>query len=253
MTTVRLSRQSGSGRIRVAGNFRWAVLVCLVSALPVQGQGGPVHWLHAGVMPPGAIGRQRLLGSGPLSGFCQSGYQQPVQIRVPAGARIAAAMGAGFSHGQNNRLLIGLQLGVLYRLQVTSIPERPGLEIFPTVEIIDRLYPPPGKALHFPIPIELTLEELELAADGNFVTRVIYLENPLAALPLAAPDKHQRWIEARPGEDPLVMADHLGRPMAILRLGGRLPIQGQPDESFLYGSPPVLLYDRPDTQNEVAQ
>lgn len=204
-----------------------------------------MHWLHAGAMPPGAIGRQRLLGSGPLSGYCQSGYRQPVEIRVPSGARIAPAVGAGFANGQPDRLLVGLQVGTLYRLQVTHIPERPGLEIFPTVEIIDRLYPPPGQALRFPIPIELTLDELELAADGHFVTRVIYLEDPLAALPLTDPDKHQRWVEARPGEDPLVMADHLGRSMAILRLGGRLPVQGQPLDAFLYGSPPVLLYDKP--------
>jgi hypothetical protein len=146
---------------------------------------------------------------------------------------------------------VGLQVGALYRLQVTHIPERPGLEVFPTVEIIDRLYPPPGQKLRFPIPIELTLEELELASEGHFVTRVIYLEDPLAALPLEDQREHQRWIEARVGEDPLVMADHLGRPMAILRLGGRLPAKDQPDGAFLYGAPPVQLYDQPATQDEV--
>lgn len=237
MTTVRLPRHADFDRLRVAGKFRWAVLVCLVLAPTVQGQGGPVHWLHAGVMPPGAIGRQRLIGDGPLSGYCQ-----PVEVRVPAGARIAPAVGAGFATGQRGHLLVGLQVGALYRLQVTHIPEHPGLEVFPTVEIIDRLYPPPGQALRFPIPIELTLEELKLAADGHFVTRVIYLEDPLAALPLADQDEHQRWVEARSGEDPLVMADHLGRPMAILRVGGRLPANGQPDLAFLYGALPVRQY-----------
>jgi hypothetical protein len=161
-------------------------------------------------------------------------------------------VGTGFAKGQADRLLVGFQVGVLYRLQVTHIPERPGLEVFPTVEIIDRLYPPLGQALRFPIPIELTLEELELAAEGHFVTRVIYLEDPLAALPLADLPKHQRWIEARLGEDPLVMADHLGRPVAILRLGGRLPDKGQPDDVFLVGTPPVLLYDQPGSPGEVS-
>ena len=183
-----------------------------------------------------------------MSGYCQAGYIQPVEIRVPSGARVAPAVGTRFAHGRADRLLVGLRVGGLYRLQVIQVPESPGLELFPTVEILDRLYPPPGQALRFPIPIELTLEELKLAADGHFVTRVIYLEDPQAALPLADPDKDQRWVEARPGEDPLVMADHLGRPMAILRLGGRLPAGDQPDDAFLVGSPPVLIYDQPGSQ-----
>ena len=97
-------------------------------------------------------------------------------------------------------------------------------EIFPTVELIDRLYPPPGLALRFPIPIELTQDELELAARGAFVTRVIYVEDPQQALPVAQRrDSEQPWIEAPPGEDPLVTADRFGRPVAILRIGGRVP------------------------------
>jgi len=199
-------------------------------------------------MPPGAIGRQRLLGRGPLSGSCQAGYRQPVEIRVPSGAQAAPAMGAEFAAGRTDRLLAGFQVGVPYRLQITNIPGHPGLEVYPTVEIIDRLYPPPGQAWRFPIPIELTLEELELAAEGHFVTRVIYLEDPQAALPVVDAGDHQRWVEARSGEDPLVMADHLGRPMAILRLGGRLPARGQADAAFLYGSPPVEWYQPPASQ-----
>ena len=99
--------------------------------------------------------------------------------------------------------------------------------------------------MRFPIPIELTLDELLLAAEGRFITRVIYLEDPLLAPAIARDGEQQPWIEARPGEDPLVMADHLGRPMAILRLGGRLPEPGQADPGFVYGAPPAVVYDRP--------
>ena len=73
------------------------------------------------------------------------------------------------------------------------------------------LYPPPGLALRYPIPIELTQDELELAARGAFVTRVIYIEDPQQALPISrkASDE-QPWVEAPPGEDPLVTADRQG-------------------------------------------
>jgi len=227
-------------RMHVAGKMLKAVLVGLACSTAVLAQDRPVHWHHAGAMPPGAIGYQRLLRGGPLSGFCQ-----PVEIRAPQGARIASAAGSGFLQGQSNRLLVGLPIGPVYRFKVTEIPEHPGLELFPTVELVDRLYAPPGQKLRFPVPIELTLEEVLLAGEGRFITRVIYLEDPDLAPAIAQDGQHQPWIEARPGEDPLVTADYLGRPMAILRLGGRVPGNNQPNPAFLYGAPPAVVYDRP--------
>ncbi|MCH7752767.1 MAG: hypothetical protein IH898_11510 [Planctomycetes bacterium] len=250
MTTAR--SYSGSELVRtfselirrfVAGKLLWAVLVALLVSTPVLAQDRPVHWRHAGAMPPGAIGRQRLMRGGPLSGFCQ-----PVEIRAPGGARIAPAAGSGFLEGRPERLLVGLAIGPVYRFRVTEIPGQPGLELFPTVEVVDRLHPPPGEMLRFPIPIELTREELLSAAEGRFITRVIYLEDPTLAIPLDEQDE-QRWVEARPGEDPLVVADHLGRPMAILRMGGRVPDVDESVPAFLYGAPPVQIYDRPQNRS----
>jgi hypothetical protein len=98
------------------------------------------------------------------------------------------------------------------------------LELYPTIELIDRTYPPPGVALRYPIPIDLTQNELELAATGAFVTRVIYIEEPSTALPVSRKANDEvPWVEAPRGEDPLVTADREGRPVAILRIGGRVP------------------------------
>ena len=227
-------------RMLVAGKILRAVLFGLTCSTAVLAQDRPVHWHHAGAMPPGAIGRQRLMRGGPLSGFCQ-----PVEIRAPQGARIAPAAGSGFLPGRSGRLLVGLPIGPVYRFKVTEISDHPGLELFPSVELVDRLYPPPGQQLRFPVPIELTLNELLLAAEGRFITRVIYLEDPDFAPAVAQDGEQQPWIEARAREDPLVMADHLGRPMAILRLGGRVPGSNQPTSTFLYGAPPAIVYDPP--------
>jgi hypothetical protein len=136
-----------------------------------------------------------------------------------------------------------MQIAPVYRLRVTEIPNNPGVEIFPTVEVIDRLYPPPGLAQRFPIPIELTLDEVELAARGSFVTRVIYVEDPHTALPIAQPASgDQPWVEARPGGDPLVEADERGRPVAILRMGGRIPNSNSLAEEAEY-APPFVMFD----------
>ena len=42
----------------------------------------------------------------------------------------------------------------------------------------------PGKEYVFPIPVQLTEVELNIALSGKLVTRVIYLENPRNALPI---------------------------------------------------------------------
>ena len=36
----------------------------------------------------------------------------------------------------------GMLIGQVYRLRVTNIPHQPGVEVFPTIQVIDRLYPP---------------------------------------------------------------------------------------------------------------
>jgi len=241
MTMVFVLERSAFGRARVNGLLRRAVLVVLVLGVSASAQQPPVHWLHAGAMPPGAIGSQRLQRGGPLSG-----YFQPVRIRAPLGARIAPALEGNFGASQAGDLLVGMQIGPVYRLQVTSIPNNAGAEIFPTVEIIDRTYPPAELALRFPIPIELTQEDLELAVQGMFVTRVIYVEDPNQALPVRRTnDEAQPWIETRPGDDPLVVADGLGRPVAILRIGGRVPAANGAGGPFTYGAPPLRLYEAP--------
>jgi hypothetical protein len=59
-------------------------------------------------------------------------------------------------------------------------------------------------------------------------------------LPHAEKGGETNWFEAAEGSDPLVIADELGRPVAILRIGGRVPAAGGPDDAFLGGSPPVV-------------
>jgi hypothetical protein len=46
-------------------------------------------------------------------------------------------------------------------------------------------------------------------------------------------------LDVRPGQDALRTADRLGRPVAILRIGSRVPnvSEGQDWDNFLYGCP----------------
>jgi hypothetical protein len=208
----------------------------LGAAAMLHAQQPNVHYWHQGVMPPGAIGSRQLQRGGPLPG-----YFQPVEIKVPTGALISLAAESQFDHPQPGSRKAGMLIGAVYRMRVTNIRMAEGAEVFPTVEVIDRIYPPLGQERRFPIPIDITEDDLKLAIDGKFVTRVIYLEDPRNALPAREVDKSQRWFEAQPGQDPLAVADGLGRPVAILRLGGRLPDQGA-DPFFFFGSPPLVAF-----------
>jgi hypothetical protein len=171
------------------------------------------------------------------------GYFQPVEIRTPKGVLISLAEEGRFSTPVPLPLRVGLLVGSVYRFGLVNVPHREGAELFPTIEVINRLYTPPGQETRFPIVIELTQEDLRLALDGKLVTRVIYLEDPKRAVPIRQIDKGQGGFDVGPGQDPLSVADVLGRPMAIVRVGGRVPEQPEaPGPEFLFGCPPVLKY-----------
>ncbi len=114
------------------------------------------------------------------------------------------------------------------------------VELYPTVELIDRLHPPANRKYAHPIPIEFTIEDLRLAAAGNFITRVVYVEDPATAIPVTQqPDAVQPYFNIPAGEDALQVADALGRAVAIVRLGSRGPDASGHDPEFYLGGPPV--------------
>jgi len=178
----------------------------------------PVHYFHDANLPPGTVAYGQLQRH-----MLMRGYYQPVEAMVPNGARVSVNVGGQFGEPQAGSVLAGMQIGPVYQLKISNIPYYEGFEVFPTIEVINRLYPPEGKAGRFPIPIQFTQEELELALGGRYVTRVVYLEDYDSALPVQDDPARQRYFEAGPGEDPLRVADKFGRPMLIMRMGSRVP------------------------------
>ncbi len=235
------ARNVSAGCGRVVGITAWVLVALWLPADALFAQQPGVHYLHQGVMPPGAIGSRQLQRGGPLPG-----YFQPVEIKAPAGALVSPAVEGAFLSPEPAPRAFGMLIGSVYRLKVTNIPHAEGREVYPTVEVIDRTYPPRGQELRFPIPIDLTLQDLQIALEGKFVTRVIYLEDPRNAVPSPQVSNEQNWFEAAPGRDPLAVADALGRPVAILRMGGRWPANAaEVDPQFLFGCPPLVQFPSP--------
>ena len=216
--------------------FVFTVLCAIVTrSQPILAQERTLHYFQDAGLPPGELGRSQLQRFSALRG-----YFQPVECSVPAGATLALAVDGTFATPVPTGLRVGLLIGPVYRLKISNVRFYEDREVFPTIEVIQRLYPPEGQAERFPIPIQFIQEELELALAGNYITRVIYLEDSGKALPYQQAKGQQHVYQVRPHEDPLRIADDLGRPMAIIRMGSRLPLTSAPDDQFMFGRPPIL-------------
>lgn len=112
------------------------------------------------------------------------------------------------------------QAGV-YRIKVADIAGRPGLELYPTIEIGSVSARTAAYLAHSAVPIRFTEEDFDQVTAGNFVTKVIYVPDPqFQELALAGVDV---LVSTRldPGVDPIVEADRRGAILAILRVGNK--------------------------------
>ncbi len=171
-------------------------------------------------------------------------YFQPTQIKGPGSTKIALAANGRFVERQAMPFAVGLRLGEDYRVRLTNLPGRPGKELFPTIKLIDRTFPPRGRELEFPIPIDISDDDIELALSGRFVTRVVYLEDPQNALPVVNNPDAPLSLDITGGADPLNVAATMGRPVAIIRLGGRVPDINGVDMTFFHGCPAWLAFEK---------
>jgi uncharacterized repeat protein (TIGR01451 family) len=117
---------------------------------------------------------------------------------------------------------VGLRPGYLHRVQLTAIPGLPGVTLSPTLEVHGTLCLSPHlSAANYPAPIELTAQDVQQVLAGALVTKVIYLEDPEKAQPVATRADQPLIRDFPPGHDILSEARALGRPMVVVRLGQR--------------------------------
>jgi hypothetical protein len=108
--------------------------------------------------------------------------------------------------------------GAIYRLKLTDIPNRPGLELYPTLEVVPancKTYP---FLAHSAVPVAFTDEDFDQIAAGNFVVKVIYLPDPqFQDLATATDEVVSSRLE--PGIDPIAEAHRRGSILLVIRMG----------------------------------
>ncbi len=228
-------------------------LVCLSNILcandahaqrPNFNQPGSMSLQHGG-MPAGQIGQQRMLVRPEMAG-----YMQPIQFMLPKGSEIAVWDGKAYQKLNAKKPQVRMMVGAVYRLKITGIPQFEGRELFPSIEIINRLYPPAGEADRFPVMVQIQDDEMKKALNGKYVKRVTYLEDPETAIPFQQVKGDQSYFQIAPGQDVLKVAAGLGRPMTIVRMGSRIPLATQ-DAKFGLGRAPFQIMGQQQRQQPV--
>lgn len=130
--------------------------------------------------------------------------------------------------------------GGLYRVKLTNIANREGVELYPTIELA-YANPRTGAYLaHNSVPIQFTEEDFDQVLTGNFVTKVIYLPDPEFQGPALAGIDTLVSTRLDPGVDPIVEADRRGSILAIIRLGDKdVEMSGTGNEAMLSAMPTV--------------
>ena len=109
----------------------------------------------------------------------------------------------------------------IYRLKLSNIPGRPGIDLYPTLEIAPVTPRTDAFLAHAPIPVQFTEEDFDQVTSGNFVTKVIFFPDPeFQELAIAGVEE---LVSTRldPGCDPIAEADRRGSILAIVRIGNK--------------------------------
>jgi hypothetical protein len=149
------------------------------------------------------------------------------QVRFvgPAGAKIGwyVAAEGGTNLVPNQLDLPGrfnfLQASI-YRLKLSNINGRPGLELYPTIEVVPGNMKTDAFLAHNYIPVDFTEEDFDQVTAGNFLTKVIYLPDPQYTGGVVGAAEELSSTRLDPGVDPIAEAQRRGHILLIVRLGG---------------------------------
>ena len=169
-----------------------------------------------------------------------------VRFLNPTGMNIGWQIPTGFAENQlTTPAKYDFLQGATYRLKTTNIPGRPGLVLYPTLQVYPAHPTTDSYLMHNTVPIEITDEDLDQVESNNFVTKVIYLPDPrFQDLAIAGADTLVS-TQLDPGIDPVFEADRRGTIMAVVRIGnmdfempGRpAPVPGMPGAPGIPGVP----------------
>ena len=181
--------------------------------LPVPAMGVP----GAVAFPAGMGGA----GSGMYAGMYAPGRTQ-IRFASPAGMKVTwRAAGGGFpDSGLEAPSRYNFPQMNIYGLRLSGIPNRPGKNYYPTLEIYGATAKTITYLSHNTVPLAFTDEDFEQVNAGNLVIKVIYLPDEKFQ-DIAAVAGAEELVSTRlePGANPIEEANRKGTILAVVRIG----------------------------------
>jgi RNA polymerase sigma factor (sigma-70 family) len=149
-----------------------------------------------------------------------------IQVRIagPRGMKVSVLTAAGPGKAASIEVpeRINLRQGKLFRLKLADIPNRPGVERFPTIEIPRADATTELFVTSSAIPIQFTDEDFDQVNDGNMIVKVVYLNTATkGSEPGGRQGEPDTIVSYRlePGSDAIVEARRRGAILAVVRMG----------------------------------
>jgi hypothetical protein len=184
--------------------------------------GGP----FPGGRPPGAVAAiGALTGNGPGQGQGYSVGRTQVRFVGPSGMKIA-----WLTQGPDGKPTYSAPMveapgrynflqASIYRLKLSGIEKRPGLEVYPTLEVVPCNHKTEAFLAHSAVPLQFTDEDFQEVAEGKYLVKVIYLPDPQFQELAAAGTDEIVSTRLEPGADPILEAQRRGCILLVIRMG----------------------------------
>jgi len=176
-----------------------------------------------GAYPPGAVAAAGALTGGMPSPF--PSQRTEVRFVEPAGMKVYWYVPS--PQGKPTVSQVPLDVpgrynfmqAAIYRLKLTDIPNQPGLELYPTLEVVPANARTATFLAHSAVPVSFTNEDFQQVASGNFVVKVVYLPDPQFQDLAAIGPGEIVSSRLEPGVDPIAEAHKRGSILLVVRLG----------------------------------
>ena len=180
--------------------------------------------MPAGPARPG-MGPMAAAGQGAVSGVRFESPRTQVRFARPTGMKVAWFTQG--PDGQPSFSSVPLETpgrynfgqGAIYRLKLSGVEGRPGLEVYPTMEVVPSNPKTEAFLAHSSVPIDFTAEDFKQIVEGNYVVKVIYLPDPQFQDITSSGTEEILSTRLDPGVDPIAEAMRRGSILLVLRMG----------------------------------
>lgn len=216
--------------------------------------GGPGGVVNANIPPgmpiAGGVRQVQYSGYPPTTGIRFPAARTQVSFLRPSGMKVS-----WFTVGPDGRPCYSdtpivapgrynFAQGAIYRLKLSNLPGRPGVELYPTLEVVPGNPKTEAFLAHADVPIAFTEADFKAVAERNYIVKVIYLPDPQYQDIAGAGIDEIVSTRLEPGQDPVKEALRRGCILLIIRMGS-VDLEAPSTPPLTTPAPAAMPFPRP--------